>query len=97
MPAGMLRMDCGATADSLRLGQADIGAGLEENFDDADTGQRLAFDVLDIIDRGAHDAGKGRDHASGNFRSLQAAELEHHAHHRNIDGGEDVDGHVERR
>ena len=31
-------------------GGADVDAGLEEDLDDADAGQRLALDVLDVVD-----------------------------------------------
>ena len=53
--------------------------------------------MLDIVDRRAHGALERRDDAAGDFRSLQTAEIEHHADHGNVDGGENIDRHVERR
>ena len=90
-------MVCGATAETCDCGQADIGGGLEEDLDDADAGQRLAFDMLDIVHRGGQDALEGRDDAAGHFRWRQAAIIEDDADHRHVDVGKNVGRHVQGR
>ncbi len=71
-------------------GGVDAGARLEEDLDDRDAGQRLALDVLDVVHDGADEALEVRDDALLHLLRRQAAVVEHHRDHRDVDLREDV-------
>ncbi len=73
-------------------GGADVGAGLEEDLHDAHAGQRLAFDMLDIVDGEGEGALVVVDHPPGHVVGGQAVIGPHHRHHGDIDVGQDVGG-----
>ncbi len=79
----------------LRDRGIDLGARMEEDFDDAEAGKRLRFHVLDIVD-GDGEAALGADgDGFGHFLGRDAAIAPDDADHGDIDLREDIGGHAE--
>ena len=78
--------------DRSHLGQRRLDVGLrpEKNLDDADAGDRLRFDVLDVVDRDGNATLGVGDDAVGHVRGREPAEVPHHADHRNVDVGKNI-------
>ena len=74
----------------LRQRGVDVDVRLEEDFDDAVAGQRLRFDMLDVVDLRAQRALVIIDDAAGHVVRRQAIIGPHHADDRNADVGENV-------
>ena len=72
-------------------GGADIHIGMEEYLDDADAGQRLAFDMVDVVHRQRKLALIIIDDAARHIVGRQAAIGPGRRDHRNFDVGENVD------
>src|SRR5262249_19876598 len=83
-----------AGGGDLGLGLRDLGPGLEIDADDADAVERLALDVLDVVDRGGQDALVEVDDPGFNLVGRHAGVLPDHADDRDVDLGEDVRGHA---
>ena len=82
---------------NLRLRGADIGGGLEIDFHHADAGQGLALDMFNIVHRCGHQPFKRRHDAAQHFRRRQAAILENHTDHGNVDAGKNIGRHIHHR
>ena len=80
----------------LRVGGADVGAGLEEYFDDADAGIVVGFDVFDVVDGRGQRALKLRHHAAGHLLGRQPGVGPDRRNDRNSDLGKDVDRRAQR-
>src|SRR5262249_11879930 len=78
----------------LRLGLGDLGPGLEVDADDADAVERLAFDVLDVVNRGGQHPLVKVDDARLDVVGRHAAVLPDHADDGDVDVREDVRGHA---
>ena len=52
MPGGICRSSVCEMAVTCAIGHLDLDARLEEDLDDADAGERLRLDVLDVVDGG---------------------------------------------
>jgi hypothetical protein len=79
----------------LRHGRGYIGVRLEENLDDREAGQRLRFDVLDVVDRGGEAAFIDRGDAIADFLGRETRVGPDNADDRNVDFRKDVRGHLE--
>ena len=77
----------------LRLRRVDVDVRLEEDFDDAGSGQRLRLDVLDVVDRRRQRALVGSDDAARHVVRRQAGI----APDRRNDGNADIGKNVGRR
>ena len=77
--------------NDLRQPGLDVGRGVEEHLDHAHAVDALRLDVLDVVDGRRHRALEGRDHAPFHLFGGQAGVAPDHAHHRDVDVGEDVD------
>ncbi|KAG1255755.1 hypothetical protein G6F65_016602 [Rhizopus arrhizus] len=80
----------------LRIGGADVHAGLEEHLDPAHARQRLRFDVLDVVDGGAERTLIGGNHAPGHRIRRQAGVLPDHGDDGDADIGEYIGGGAQR-
>jgi hypothetical protein len=76
----------------LRGRGSDIDAGAEEDFHDADARQRLAFDMIDIVDRRRQLAFVIIDHPAGHVFGRQSAISPDDRDHRHADIGKDIGG-----
>ena len=81
----------------LRRGEADVCARLEEDLHHPDALQRLALDMLDIVDGGEQRPLIRGDNARRHIRRRQAAILPDHSDNRDADIGENVDRGRDRR
>ncbi len=81
----------------LSRGGADVDARLEVDLDDAHPRQRLALDVLDVVDRQRQGTLIGRDDPAGHFVRGKPVVAPSHADHRHADVGEDVGRRPQRR
>jgi hypothetical protein len=81
----------------LRIGGADIGTGLEENFDDADAGIIIGLDAFDVIDGRRQCSLKLAGHAAGHLFRRQAGVLPDCRNYRNADFRKNVDRRPRRR
>ena len=83
------------TGRKLRHGGFDLGVGLEEDLDDGETGQRLRFHVLDVVDRGGEGALGTDGDDLGHLLGREPAVAPDHAGDRDVDLREDVGGHAD--
>ena len=74
----------------LRLRGVDVDVRLEEDLDDADAGQRLRLDMLDVVDGGRQRALVGRDDAAGHVVRRQAGIAPDDRNDGNADIGKNV-------
>ena len=82
---------------NLRQRRVDIDVRLKENLDHAVAGQRLRFDVLDVVDLRGQGALVVVDDAAGHVVGRQAVVGPDDADHRNVDVGKNVGRRAERR
>ena len=83
-------MTCAVAASMLR-------ARLEEDLDDRDAGERLALDVLDVVDGRGEDALVVGDDALLHLLGREAAVVPDDRDHRDVDVREDVGRHPQDR
>ena len=76
----------------LGVGGADVHTWLEEDLDDAHAGQRLRFDMFDVVEDGAQGAFVGVDHPTGHGVRREAVVLPDHGDHGDADIGKYVGG-----
>ena len=77
----------------LRGGGLDLGARLEEDLHHRHAGQRLALDVLDVVDGGGQSPLIVVDHPFLHLLGREARVVEDDGDHRDVDVGEDVRRH----
>ncbi len=75
----------------LRGRRLDVGIGLEVYLHHADAVERLALDMLDVVDRRCQHALERGDDAAGHVFRRQAGILPRGRDHRHADVGEDID------
>ena len=80
----------------LGVGVLDLGVRLEVDLDDADAVERLALDVLDVVDGGRQDALVGRDDPLFHVLRRHARVVERDGDDRDVDHREDVGRHLRR-
>ena len=90
IPGGNWRMTFCESGRQLAHGHTNVGAGLEEDFDDRAAGDGLRFDVLDVIDDGGHVPLVVRDDVVFHLLRGEAAVVPGNADDRNVDFGKDV-------
>src|SRR5439155_22917219 len=81
----------------LRLGLFDLGARLKVDANDGDAVERLAFDVLDVVDGGGEEALEVADEAPFHLAGRHARVLPDHRDDRDVHRREDVGRHPEDR
>jgi hypothetical protein len=81
----------------LRIGDADVDVGLEEDLDDRDAGIGIGLDMLDVVDGGRQRALERQRDAARHLVGLQARVLPDRADHRDANVREDVDRSAQRR
>ena len=79
----------------LRDGGIHLGAGMEEDLDDRQTGEGLRLHVLDVVDRGGEGALAADGDDFGHFFGGDAGVGPDDADDGDVDFGEDVGGHAE--
>ena len=92
-----LLQNCLRYGGDLRLRGADVDARLEVDFDDAVAGQRLRFDMLDVIDRRRERPFVGRDDAARHVVRRQAGIAPNDRDDRDADIGKNVGRRSDRR
>ncbi len=75
----------------LRVGGANVGALLEEDFDDTEAAVGIGLDVLDVVDCGRQRPLELREHAAGHLLRRQAGIGPDRRNHRDPDFGKNVD------
>ncbi len=83
---GHLFQDGLGTGRDLCLGGGYVGTGLKEDFDDTAPVKRLAFDMLDVADRGRHRPFEIIDDAAGHILGQKAVVCPDNGDNRNVDG-----------
>ena len=91
VPGGSCRRMRLGDGRDLRDRGLDLRVRLEEDLDDADAGEGLRLDVLDVVDRRRQGPLVAPDDPVRHLRRGQAAVAPHRADDRDVDVGEDVD------
>ena len=77
----------------MRDGRVDISLGLQENLDDRNPVERLAFEMLDVVDRRDQHPLEIADHSRLHFVGRDAAVAPNHRDHGDFDLGKDIGRH----
>ena len=97
VPGGICLSSVCEIAVICALASADVGARLEEHFDDAKAVIGIGLDMLDVVDRRRQCALRLRRDAAGHVLRREAGVLPDDRDHRNADVRKNIDRRAQRR